>query len=36
MKELKDANFFRIIGVAKGMAQSARAPSIEMPLMTKT
>ena len=36
MKELKEAqSYFKIIGVARGMAQGARALTIETPPMTK-
>ena len=36
MKELKTRSYLKIIGVAeRGVAQGARAPSIEMPPMTK-
>ena len=34
MKELKGAIFLNIIGETRGVAQGARAPSIEMPPMT--
>ena len=34
MKELKGATYLKIISVARGVAQEARAPSIEMAPMT--
>ena len=34
MEELKVPSYLKIIGVARGVAQGARAPSIEMPPMT--
>ena len=35
MKELKARSYLKLIGVARGVAQEAWAPSIEMPPTTK-